>query len=131
MMPTMSAMPSAMPSMPAFFDGGMSMGGGMYYMTCTDKNPFGYYSLSFMPWLYHFDMGWEYFIDAGNSAHGGFMWDQKMGVSFYTEPDIFPFMYNFGKGAWYYYAPDPNMSGHYSTNPRWFYDFGANKWVSS
>ena len=45
---------------------------------------------------------------------------------FYTSPTFpFPYLYDFGLQSTVYYYPDPNSSGHYTTGPRYFFDFGT------
>ena len=84
------------------------------------ENAFGWYNWSQSPLLWHADLGWESFSDANDSLHGAWLWDFKLGQWFYTAPSDFPFMYNSSAQAWYYYFPNTNSPGHYTTNPRVF-----------
>jgi len=120
--------PGATPH-PAFFAGENSVGGGLYFLTFRDQVPFGYYTYAFFPFLYHFDLGWEFFIDAQNSRNGAYFYDIQLNSWLYTDPELFPFLYEFSEGAWYYYFYASN--GHYTSNPRWFFDFKTLKFVQS
>ena len=104
----------------SFFNGEAALGGGWYYLTFSNNTAFGYYSYMFYPWLFHADMGFEYFVDGQTPSGGVYLYDAKLAQWFYTDTNNFPFLYNFIAGAWYYYFPDGNNPGHYSTNPRVF-----------
>lgn len=116
---------------PPFFNGEVDLGSGIFWLTFSDSVAFGSYSYNFFPWLYHFDLGFEYFFDANNAAQGAYLWDAILGQFFYTDPDIFPFLYNFGTASWFFYFPDTIRPGHYTTTPRAFWDFGGNRVVYS
>ncbi|HYA36629.1 MAG TPA: hypothetical protein VEF03_13475, partial [Candidatus Binataceae bacterium] len=117
------------PSHPAFFTGEASLGGGWYYLAFSDGALFGYYTYNWFPWLYHQDMGFEYFADAQNSAHGAFLYDLILGQWFYTDPANFSYLYNFGAGAWYFYSQA--TADHYTSNPRWFLNMSTKVWIHS
>ncbi|MDB5069485.1 MAG: hypothetical protein JWM87_596, partial [Candidatus Eremiobacteraeota bacterium] len=56
---------------PAFFAGEAALSNGVYYLALPNGTPFGYYSyLSDPNYVYHFDMGYEYAVDA-NDGNGG------------------------------------------------------------
>jgi hypothetical protein len=64
-------------SHPAFFAGETATGGGWYYLQFPDLNVFGYYNYSTFSscsttcfWMNHSTLGWLYYEDAGDSAHG-------------------------------------------------------------
>ncbi|MGO9605638.1 MAG: alpha-L-arabinofuranosidase [Candidatus Binataceae bacterium] len=107
---------------PAFFSGEVSVGGDLYYLKFPDGTVFGYYSYQDFPWLYHFGLGFEYFIDANNAAHGAYFYDPEVQTFLYTDPNDYPFLYTFNEGAWWYY-----FAG--TSNPRYFWDFGENKLI--
>jgi len=109
---------------PAFFTGEASVGSDLYYLKFPDGTVFGYYSYQDFPWLYHFGLGFEYFIDANNAAHGAYFYDPEVQTFFYTDPNDYPFLYNFNEGAWWYYYAG-------TSNPRYFWDFGQNKLISN
>ncbi|MDB6022401.1 MAG: hypothetical protein JWQ04_2258 [Pedosphaera sp.] len=120
-------------SVPAgFFTGQVSLGSGVDYLQFPDGVVFGYYNLgSFeFPTFYHYDMGFEYFFDANNAAHGCYLYDYSSSTFFYTDPATFPYLYDFTLNAWLYYYPDTAKPGHYTTNPRYFYDFGTSKVIN-
>ena len=101
---------------------------GVYFLQLPDGNPFGYYSFLPVPgYLYHFDLGYEYFIDAGDGKSGVYLYDFASSDFFYTSPGFpFPYLYDFGLNAVLYYYPDPNNPGRYNTNGiRYFYNFNT------
>jgi hypothetical protein len=107
----------------AFFDGQVSLGSGWYYLSMTNQF-FGYYLMTDYPYVYHMDLGWEYFIDAHNGEQGAYVYDFQTGHFWYTSPQLLPNLYDFSLQAWLYYFPDTTRIGHYTTDPRYFYDFG-------
>ncbi|HZV34430.1 MAG TPA: hypothetical protein VFB72_07610 [Verrucomicrobiae bacterium] len=117
-------------SYPAFFDGQIALSKGVYYLSFADGTIFGYYNLGDFdfPWFYHYDMGYEYFFDDGNG--GAYLYDAASGDFWYTSPQVFPFLYDFTLNAWLYYFPDNQNPGHYTSNPRTFYDFGTSQIIT-
>ncbi len=111
----------------SFFTGQVSLGNGVYYLALPDGNLFGYYSyLSDPNYLYHFDLGYEYVFNADDSQGGVYLYDFKSGHFFYTSPTFpFPYLYDFSLNAVLYYYPNPQVAGHYTSNPRYFYNFGT------
>jgi hypothetical protein len=117
---------------PPFFTGEVSLGNGVYYLQFPNGTPFGYYAyLSDPHFIYHFDMGYEYWFDA-NDGHGGiFFYDFASGHFFYTSPSFgFPYLYDFTLNTVLYYYPDTNNPGHYTTNPRYFYNFATGQIIT-
>lgn len=113
------------PAHPVFFAGEIPLQNGIYYLRFPDGNLFGYYSYDFFPYLYHQDLGFEYFFDA-NDGHGDcYLYDFTSNDFWYTGPTLFPYMYNFTLNAWLYYFPDAQTPGRYSHNPRSFHNFGT------
>ncbi len=49
---------------PAFFGGETLVADGVFFLTFPNGTPFGFYTYAFFPYLYHFDLGFLYFIDA-------------------------------------------------------------------
>ncbi len=109
-----------------FFSGESSLGSENYYLTFSDGTPFSYYTTAFSPYLYHYDMGFSYYIDAGDSANGAYLYDFASSSFWYTSPTLFPYIYDFNLKAFLYYYRDPNDSTRYTSNPRYFYNFGTN-----
>jgi hypothetical protein len=105
---------------PLFFTGEVSLGGDVYYLQVPGANFFGYYNQQFFPWLYHYDMGFEYFVDPNDGTDGAYLYDATSGHWLFTRASIFPYLYDFTLAAWIYYIPDPLNPGHYTTNPRKF-----------
>ena len=126
---TVSA-PSTTPH-PAFFNGETALGGGWYYLQFPNGTPFGYYSYLPEPhFIYHIDLGFEYWFDANDGHSGIFFYDFASSSFFYTSPSTFPYLYDFSLNAWLYYVPDFNNPGRYSHNPRWFYNFATGQWIT-
>jgi hypothetical protein len=94
----------------------VSDGNGIWQLTFPDGTFFGYYSLAYYPYLYHYGLGWEYVYDANDGAGGVYFWDFGLEAFLYTNPSDFPFLYDFSSSSWLYY---------YSGTSRWFYDFGG------
>ena len=111
---------------PAFFSGENRLDQGVYYLQFPDENPFGYYAYMDTPgFVYHFDLGYEYVIDARDGQAGVYLYDFKSNDWLYTSPSFgFPYLYDFGLNSTVYYYPDPSHRGHYNTDGvRWFYRF--------
>ena len=121
---------------PDFFNGGVSVGGGFYYLQFPDGAPFGYYNLYGegygFPYFFHADLGLEYFFDANDGNSGVYLYDFASSDFFYTSPTFpFPYLYDFGLHTVLYYYPDPSNPGHYNTNGvRYFYEFSTGKIIT-
>ena len=114
---------------PAFFNGQVSLGNGWYWLQFPSSgNCFGYYNMLNFPWVYHQDMGWEYFLDANNGG-GAYVYDASSAHWWYTSPTFtFPYLYDFSLQAVLYYLPTDSC--RYSSNPRWFYNLRTNEWIN-
>jgi len=131
--PTSTPTATATPSLhPAFFSGEVSLGNGVYYLQFPNGTPFGYYSYLTDPrFIYHFDMGYEYWFDANDGQSGIFFYDFASNHFFYTSPSFpFPYLYDFSLNTVLYYFPDLNRPGHYTTNPRYFYNFATGQIIT-
>ena len=131
--PTPTPTATATPSLhPAFFSGEVSLGNGVYYLQFPNGTPFGYYSYLTDPrFIYHFDMGYEYWFDANDGHSGIYFYDFASNHFFYTSPSFpFPYLYDFSLNTVLYYFPDPNRPGHYTTNPRYFYNFATGQIIT-
>ncbi|HMF81477.1 MAG TPA: NF038122 family metalloprotease [Candidatus Acidoferrum sp.] len=117
---------------PPFFMGERPLSNGVYYLQFPNGTPFGYYSYLTDPrFIYHFDMGFEYWFDANNADRGIFFYDFMSNHFFYTSPSFpFPYLYDFSLNTVLYYYPDPNRPGHYTTNPRYFYNFATGQIIT-
>ncbi len=109
----------------AFFNGQASLGSNVYYLAFPNGNLFGYYSLQFFPIVYHYDLGFEAFVDGGNG--GAYLYDFTSSHWFFTSPTLFPYLYDFTLNSWLYYFPATNSPGHYTTSPRTFSDLTTGK----
>lgn len=119
---------------PAFFTGEAALAHGVYYLAFpAGGNFFGYYA--YLPdahFLYHFDLGYEYIIDAADGQSGVYLYDFTSTHWFYTSPTFrFPYLYDFTLGSVLYYYPDPNHPGRYNTDGvRWFYNYATGKIIA-
>jgi uncharacterized repeat protein (TIGR01451 family) len=116
---------------PPFFSGEVSLGSGVYYLQFPNSNIFGYYNYQYFPVFYHYDLGFEYFLDAKDGKSGAYFYDFASGHWFYTGPSYpFPYLYDFTLQTILYYYPDLKNPGHYSTSPRAFYNFASGKVIT-
>ena len=117
---------------PAFFRGEVDLAQGVEYLQFSNGNVFGYFTfLSDPNYFYHFDLGFEYVIDANDGAGGVYLYDFASNTFFYTSPTFpFPYLYDFSLKTFLYYFPDTNNPGHYTSNPRYFYNFGTNQIIT-
>ena len=90
----------------------------MDYLQFPDGNFFGYYNVQSYPILYHYDLGYESFVDAGSEA--AYLYDFTSGHWWYTSNTLFPYLYDFTLKTWIYYFPNTTNPGHYTSNPRYF-----------
>ena len=119
--------------LPAFFTGEAALGDGAYFLSLPGGYYFGFYSFLNEPgYLYHFDLGYEYFIDAADGKKGIYLYDFASSDFFYTSPGFpFPYLYDFNLKSLVYYYPDPNNAGHYNTDGvRYFYVFNTGQIIS-
>jgi hypothetical protein len=109
----------------AFFNGETPLTNGVYYLQLPNGNIFGYYSyLTDTHYIYHFDMGYEYVVDANDGKGGAYMYDFASTHWWYTSPLYpFPYVYDFSLSSVLYYYPDTANAGHYTTKPRYFQNF--------
>ena len=116
-----------------FFDGEVALSNGVYYLAFESGNYFGYYSYLADPkYIYHFDLGYEYFFDAADNKAGVYFYDFKSSTFFYTSPTFpFPYLYDFALNTVLYYYPDPKNAGRYNTNGvRYFYNFATGQIIT-
>ena len=114
---------------PAFFSGQIALANNVSYLWTGAQ--FGYYSFLPAPnWIYHFDLGYEYYLDANDGQGGIYFWDAASTDWLYTNTTNFPFPYSndFTLNATVYYAPG-STAQHYSTNPRWIYNYKTGAWL--
>ncbi len=118
---------------PAFFNGEVSLGNGVYYLAFPSGNIFGYYSfLSDPHYIFHQDLGYEYVFDANDGKSGVYLYDFTSSDFFYTSPSFpFPYLFDFGLNSVVYYYPDPSNPGRYNTNGvRYFFVFNTGQIIS-
>jgi hypothetical protein len=116
-----------------FFTNEIGLSNGVYFLQLPNGTPFGYYSyLSDPRFIFHFDLGYEYWFEANDGNNGVFLYDFKSGSFFYTSPTFaFPYLYDFTLKTVLYYYPDPNNPGSYNTNgTRFFYNFATGQIIT-
>jgi hypothetical protein len=114
----------------AFFTGEVPLSNGVYYLQFPSSNLFGYYAyLSDSHYVYHFDLGYEYVFDSSD-ANAVYFYDFPSGHFWYTGANLFPYVYDFTLSSFLYYYPDNGNAGHYTTNPRYFFNFGTGQIIT-
>ena len=111
---------------PAFFTGEVPVGNGVDYLRLSSGGVFGYYSyLSDPSYIYSFDLGYEYLIDANDGRDGIYFYDFESDTFFYTSPSFpYPYLYDFTLNAVLYYYGDGTDSSRY------FYDFATGEIIT-
>ena len=123
--------PSPPPTHPPFFRGETALGNNLFYLQFPNGNFFGFYSDLYYPFLYHYDLGYEYVFDVNDGEGGVYLYDYASGHYFYTSPNYpFPYLYDYTLRAILYYFPDPNREGHYTSNPRTFVNLSTGEIIS-
>jgi hypothetical protein len=119
-----------------FFITEVNVGNGVWYMAFPDQTLFGYYAFTSgtattsAAWIDHFDMGYEYVLPADFQGNV-YMYDLTSGHWWYTGSATFPYVYDFTLASWLYYYPSAtNPTQHYSTAPRYFYNFATGKIIT-
>jgi streptogramin lyase len=117
---------------PAFFAGEVALSNGVYYLQFANGTVFGYYSYLADPrYIYHFDLGYEYVADANDGKSSVYLYDFASSHWWYTSPTFaFPYVYDFSLNAFLYYYPDTSNAGHYTTSPRYFYNFAIGQIIT-
>ena len=60
-----------------------------------------------------------------------YFYDFTSGHFFYTSPTFpFPYLYDFSLNSVLYYYPNTTTAGHYTTNPRYFYNYATGKIIT-
>jgi hypothetical protein len=131
--PASNATRSPLAAHPSFFAGEVALSNGVYYLQLPNSNIFGYYA--YIPqdtrYIYHFDLGYEYTIDANDGKGGIYLYDFASGHWWYTGALYpFPYLYDFTLNAFIYYYPDTTKPQHYTTSPRFFFNFGSGQIIT-
>lgn len=86
-----------------------------FYPGWNSHPSFGDFNISGYPFIYHLNHGWLYvFADQGNSL---LYYDFTSGKTLFADIGLYPHLYDFSTGSWWYYLG--------TTNPRWFYGYSA------
>ncbi len=107
------------PPVPPFFAGQRSIGEQSYALDF-----FGTYRWDYFPFVYHTELGFQYFVDAGDAQRGGYFYDYGLQTFLYTAPGLFPYCYDFSARAFLYYFRG-------TTRPRVFANTGTGKFIFS
>jgi len=110
-----------------FFRGQSAISNNLEYLQFSNGTAFGYYSLGSFNWVYHEDFGLVFYVDAGDSQNGAYLYDPHTTTYYYTSPAVWPQLYNENLQAWVYYYPATNSPGHYTSNPRVFRNMKTGK----
>ena len=117
--------------LPSFFNGEAALSDGVYYLAFANGNYFGYYADLGNDYIYHFDLGYEYVFDAKDGNNGVYLYDFASNDFFYTSPTFpFPYLYDFTLRSVLYYYPNTGNQGHYTSNPRYFYDYATSSVIT-
>ena len=127
---TTSSFLTILASNETFFAGETELDSGVYYLDFGNKNFFGYYAYTDYPTIYHYDLGYLYFFDAGDGERGAYFYDFTSKHYWYTSPAMFPYIYDLTLQAWLFYFPANGVAGRYSSDPRQFYNFSTGKFFS-
>ena len=123
--------PELSDSHPAFFHGEAALSNHFHYLAFPNGNVFGYYTFTRFPYFYHQELGFGCFMDANDGQGGAYFYDFASKAFFYTSRTYaFPYLYDFSLDAVLYYFPDTKNPGHYTVNPRWFYNFATGKIIT-
>jgi hypothetical protein len=106
-----------------FFYGQVQLSNNVQFLTASDGNPFGYYTFLSGSWLYHVDLGYEYYWPIADGMNGVVLYDYASGSFWYTTPAVWPQMYDFSVGSWIYYYPLPNDPTRFYSGPRYFWNY--------
>ena len=107
----------------AFFGSQQGVANDVEFLEFSDGTAFGYYTYLGYPFIQHQDMGPEYFIDANDGQGGAYLFDFTSNGFWYTSPSLFPYLFDFNSNSWLYYYPDSTRPGHYTSNPRTFFNY--------
>jgi hypothetical protein len=111
----------------SFFKGQQYVSNNLAYLNFPNGTTFGYYSVNKFPWVYHQDLGNVYYTDAKDGRGGFYLKDAATGISWYTNPQVFPQLYDSVLKAWLYYYPDTKRPGHYTSLVRRFKNMSNGK----
>jgi len=107
---------------PSFFNGEVSLGGGVYYLAFPDGNVFGYYNYAnYPPIIYSYSLGFEGVAEGGNGQV--YLFDFTSGHWWYTSAGLYPYLYDFTLNNWLFYFTN-------STTPRYFSDLTTGKIIT-
>ena len=89
--------------------GGTDLGSGWLF-----SEWFGYYSVSFHPWIFHNEHGWQY-VSEGENDGELYLYDLRSEDWWFTSESFYPSFFSFGRRTWNSYFLE-------TVNPRQFVD---------
>ncbi len=106
---------------PSFFQGETPAGGGFFNLAS-----FGTYTFtSYNPVVvYHTTLGFEIVLPGTDVNRGIYLYDNASAHTWYTNPSLFPYVYDFNVNAWLYY-----FGGNAAQGGRSFYNFGSGTFI--
>lgn len=117
------------PIHPPFFTG-ETQSNGTYSLKLANGNLFGSYvytqAYDGVANITHADLG-SLYVSGDATPQGTFIFDFQSGHYWSTGADYFPYVFDYTLNAWLYCYPDSNRAGHYTSNPRYFYNFSTNQ----
>jgi hypothetical protein len=81
---------------------------------------FGVFNVNNYPWIYHQQHGWMYSF--GTDPASIWLWTSDLGF-LWTGSGVYPWLWSDTQQTWLYYDVG-------SSNPRYFYNWNAQKWVA-
>jgi hypothetical protein len=102
---------------PSFFQGETLAGGGFFNLGFFGTFDFASYNPLT---VYHTTLGFEGILPGTDANRGIYLFDDASGHIWYTNPPLFPYIYDFALNAWLFY-----FGGNATKGGRSFYDFGS------
>jgi len=102
-------------SLPSPWDAATDLGNGW-----KNSSWFGTFNVTYYPWIYHQQHGWMYVF--GSDSTSIWLWTSDMGY-LWTSSTVYPWLWSNTQQTWLYYSVG-------SSNPRYFYNWNAQKWVT-
>jgi uncharacterized protein (TIGR03437 family) len=112
-----AAAPFTINVQPAFFQGETAAGDGFFNLTFFGTYDFASYSPLT---IYHTTLGFEGIFTTTDVSRGIYLYDDASGHVWYTNPALFPNIYDFNVNAWLYY-----FGGNATKGGRSFYNFSG------
>ena len=116
--------------LPPFFAGQQAQGSGVYSLTLADGQHFANYTFyTNANYINDFDLGMEYTDDAADGQSGVYLYDLTSAHTFYTNPSLYPYLYDYSLGTFLYFFSNNNTTAPIGTLKRTFYDFNTQQYL--